>query len=186
MGSQSILGGHGGYIVKEAFKETLSHSLKESPGFFHNFTLNVASMTLSHSLRLLSQSSHQCNHNVPSEFFWMYSQQTLNIIQFYYKLSKKSLNIWLGTLWLHWWLLCERSLNEWLRVMLATLRVKLWKNPGNSFKEWLRGPLMGSFTMYPPCPPRILCDPISGYFLKAITIYPLEESVNKLRGTFKK
>jgi hypothetical protein len=69
MGSQSILGGHGGYIVKEAIKEALSHSLKETPGFFHNSTLNVASMTLSHSLRCLLKSSHQCNHNVPSHIF---------------------------------------------------------------------------------------------------------------------
>ena len=73
MGSQSILGGHGGYIVKEVIKEPLSHSLKEPPGFFHNSTLNVASMALSHSFRLLSKSSHQCNHNVsshiPNDFF---------------------------------------------------------------------------------------------------------------------
>ena len=54
MESQSILGGHGGYIVKEAIRAPLSHSLKEPPGFFHNFTLNVASMALSHSLRFLS------------------------------------------------------------------------------------------------------------------------------------
>ena len=66
MGSQSILGGHGGYIVKEAIKAPLSHSLKEPPGFFHNFIHNVVSMSLSHSLRRLSQSSHQCNHNVAS------------------------------------------------------------------------------------------------------------------------
>ena len=163
MGSQSILGGHEGYIVKEVIKAPLSHSL-----------------------RILSQSSHQCNHNVPSGSFWMYSQQTLNIIQFYHKLSKKSLDIWLETLWLHWWLLYERNFNEWLRAMLATLRVELWKNPLGSFKEWLRASLMDSFTMYPPCPPRILCDPISGYFLKLITMYPLGESVNELRGTFKK
>ena len=58
MGSQSVLGGHGGYIVKETIKETLSHFLKEPPGFFHNFIHNVASMSLSHSLRRLSQSSH--------------------------------------------------------------------------------------------------------------------------------
>ena len=55
MGSQSILGGHGGYIVREALKEPLSHSLKEIRGFFHNFIHNVASMTLSQSLRILSQ-----------------------------------------------------------------------------------------------------------------------------------
>ena len=101
----------------------------------------------------------------------MYPQQTLNIIQFYHKLSKKSLGIWLETLWLHWWLLCERCLNEWLRAMLATLWMKLWKNPGASFKEWLRASLIASFTMYPLCPPRIPCDPISGHFLKVITMY---------------
>ena len=33
MGSQSILGGHGGYIVKEVIKEPLSHFLKETPGY---------------------------------------------------------------------------------------------------------------------------------------------------------
>ena len=39
----------------------------------------------------------------------------------------------LGTLWSHFRILSERSLNEWLRPMVDTLQTKLWKNPGFSF-----------------------------------------------------
>ena len=65
-------------------KVFLSGTFKMSPGFFHNFPLSLPKMNLSHSLRVLSECTWKCNHNVPSGFFTM-----------------NWLGIWLGALQLH-------------------------------------------------------------------------------------
>ena len=59
------------------------------------------------------------------------------------------------------------------------------KEPRGFFQRVAQGFFDGFFYNVSPMSPRILCDPISGYFLKAITMYPPGESVNELRGTFK-
>ena len=49
------------------------------------------------------------------------------------------------------------------------------KEPREFFQRVAQGFFDGFFYNDPPCPPRILCDLISGYFLKEITMYPLGE-----------
>src|SRR5258706_9392882 len=54
------------YFLKEPIKLPSRYFLNEPPEFFHNFAFNVPTMNLSHSLRVLSKSTHQFDHNVPS------------------------------------------------------------------------------------------------------------------------
>jgi len=74
-------------------------------------------MRLSHSLRVLSQSAPKCNHNVSSLILnnFFESLCKINYIENALWLLKKSL---VGTLWLHFGGLCERTLNEWLSLMV--------------------------------------------------------------------
>ena len=97
-------------------------TLWKKPGFSFTILFTIyPTGCLSHSLRVLSKSNQQCDHNVPRRFFLMFSQWTLNVVGFHNKLSKKPLSIWFKTLWTHCWILYERTLNEWLRCMLDTL-----------------------------------------------------------------
>ena len=134
---------HGGYFVKVPTKGPSGYFLSKTDGFFHNLLSNVPITNLSHSLRVLSKSTHSYDHNVPSGFFWKNSWRNLNVAQFYHKLSKNSLSIWLITLWSDQWVLFERTLNEWLRFVMGTLESKLWKNPWVSLKKYPLGPLVG-------------------------------------------
>ena len=48
---------HAGYFLNVSLKVATGYFLNENPGFFHNFVCNASTMSLSHSLRLLSQST---------------------------------------------------------------------------------------------------------------------------------
>ena len=61
-----FLNGSPEYFLNEPTKLPTGYFLNEPPGFFHNFVSNVPTMDLSHSLRVLSKSTHQCDHNVPN------------------------------------------------------------------------------------------------------------------------
>jgi len=122
-------------ISKRKSTKTSGFFVKENPSFFHNFVHNVSTLDLSHSFRVLSQSAPQYNQNVPSRFFSKKPQRNHTVAQFYHKLSKNSLSIWLNTLWLHCGVLYERSLNEWLGSRVNTLWTKLWKKLGFSFTK---------------------------------------------------
>src|SRR5882762_4817127 len=68
------------------------HFVKEPSGFFHNSLCNVPIKNLSHSFRVLSKSTHWCDHNIPSGVFSNNSQRIYNVTQFHHKLSKNSLD----------------------------------------------------------------------------------------------
>jgi len=119
-----------------------------TPWVLSHFVQNVPTMNLSHSLIVLSKNTQKCIHNVPNGFFSKNLQRTLNSVQFYHKLSKNSLSIWLSILWSYIWVLFERTLNEWLRFIAGTFWTKLWKDPGGSFTKYPVGSLMGSFWIW--------------------------------------
>jgi len=133
--SQCIQRSNCDYIWKENSIKSSGFFVKENPSFFHNFVHNVSTLNLSHSLKVLSQNALQCNQNVPSRFFSKKSQWNHTVAQFYHKLSKNSLSIWLDILWLHCRAFCERTFNEWLRFRVDTLWTKLWKKLGFSFTK---------------------------------------------------
>ena len=102
------------------------------------------------------------------------------------------MSIWLNTLWSHFWRIFERTLNEWLRDMLDTLWITLWKKPlckplGTSWSHWWAHcertqhvlaeniviPSLGTLWMWSPCPHWAHCDQIDGDIVNVITMYPL-------------
>jgi len=102
----------------------MGSSLKKPGGFFHKFDQNVPTICLSHSLRVLSKNTQWFAQNILGRFIQTYSKETRNLVQFYHKLSKNPLSIWLGTVWADCWVFCERSFDEWLRHMMGTF----WSN----------------------------------------------------------
>ena len=58
---------------------------------------------------VLLKSTQSCDHNVPSGFFPMCSQQTLNAVLFDHEITKNPLGIGLGTLWSHDWVLFKST-----------------------------------------------------------------------------
>ena len=133
------------------------NSLKEPTGFFENFIQKVPIMCLSHSVWVLSKSTHQFDHNVPNhipngffESLWE-NWTKLKILFDYIEINP------VGTFWSDWWVLFERTHTEWLRHMMGTFWMKFSKNPLGSFKE-----LPGGY--------------FGGHFWKIPTPYPLGKS----------
>ena len=181
------------FFVKEPINIPVSHSLKKPSGFFHKFVQNVPTISLSHSSRVLSKSTHWCDHNIPTEFFSKNSQRTQHVAQFHHELSKNPLGVWLSTLWSHQWVLYERTLDEWLRFLMGTLWSELWKKPEGSFTKYPLGtvwcelwkksrvpftkcPLgswVGTFQKYSPCTQWVKWEQIDGFFWKILGMYPV-------------
>ena len=72
--------------------------------------------TLSKNPKVLSWICLKFAHNVPTGFFSIYSKKTLNLVQFFNKLSKNPLSKWLGTLWANFKEIHERTLGFFERI----------------------------------------------------------------------
>ena len=47
--------------------------------------------------------------------------------------------MWLSILWTNFWVIYERTLNEWLRIYSEQILNESVKETKGFFKEWLRG-----------------------------------------------
>ena len=99
--------------------------LKKPTGFFHSLIKICPQQTLSHSSRVLSQIIQNKLSNIPTGFFLINSKKTLSLVQFHHKLSINSVGMWLSLLWSYLWVICERTLDEWLRVCCGHIFIKL-------------------------------------------------------------
>jgi len=82
----------------------------------------------------------------------IYSMSSLRICCEFFEKSP------LDTLWAHFWVFFERTLNEWLRSIVGIFWSKLWKNPGSSFKKYLLGKVWTNCLKYQKPIIRIMED----------------------------
>ena len=68
---------HGGYFLKVPTTVPSGNDMGTMDGFFHNSLSNEFAPKFEHLFWVLSQSTHQCDLNVPSGFFSKNSQRTL-------------------------------------------------------------------------------------------------------------
>ena len=118
---------------------------------------------------------------------WVYLKQTLNVVQFYHKLSKNLSGIQLGTLWLNFRVFSERTLNEWLRHIEDTFWSNYertqWVLSNSGSQGSLMGSLIGSFKMYWQCAHWSHQDQIDQYIERPLIICPVNVLSLYLAGT---
>ena len=123
---------HGGYFLKVPTTVPSGNYMGKMGGFFHNSLSNEFAPKFEHSFWVLSQYTHQCDHNVPSGFFSKNSQRTHTVTQFWGKL----------------WVLCEFFWKEPTGYIVIALVGILWKNSKQMLKFW--GELIGEWIMKEP------------------------------------
>jgi len=150
----TFTGGKGGFTLwvhwEFVLKEPISHSLKKPSGFFDNFVLNVPTICLSHSLRVLSKITHWVRLKEPTTNSQLgsISPQTLNELIGY--MAEYVVATLLGNFWKN---------SQWVaQAHGGHIENKIVKEPTGFFQRaadgFFDGFFQNTFTTYPLIPSR--------------------------------
>ena len=133
----------------------------------------MLTLYLSHSFKVLSQIAQNLFRYTPTEFFSIYSKKTLHAVQFFNKLSKNPVCMWLGKVWSNFWANYERTLNEWLRYSVSTFWVSYERTHWVLSKKYLQETSKSFFRSSSQFAPWANWNQSGRFFLNALSIYPL-------------